>query len=222
MSGEEAVSVGGDQVGGDGTVEREAADGDFQAFGDFLFLFGSSGPVGGEPSGIFLGPVGFEGSGVGAGGDVGVAEGAGFFEEAVVDFVEDFAGAAEEVLLVGEFLGGGGLVAALDAEFAGFDVAGSDFDADGDAFFDPLPFFHAAAEVAGVDVDADGFAVIGLVAEGIREGFAGGEDGFAGVFLGGDGEDDDVLGCDARGEHEAVVIGVCHDEGADEACGDAP
>ena len=38
----------------------------------------------------------------------------------------------------------------------------------------------------------------------------------------GDGHDDDVCGCQAWGEHEAVVVAVGHDESADEAGADAP
>ena len=45
--------------------------------GKFLFLFAAAGPGGVEPTGVVLCPVGAEGGELGAGRDVGVAQGGG-------------------------------------------------------------------------------------------------------------------------------------------------
>ncbi len=69
----------------------------------------------------------------------------------------------------------------------------------------------------------DGRAGVALfTAERFGEGLAGLEDGFLRFLLRGDGDDDDVLGCDAGREDQPVVVGVRHDEGADQAGRDAP
>ena len=125
-------------------------------------------------------------------------------------------GDGDEVFLVR------GLVAALETDFSAGEVAGADFEADGDSFFDPVPFFDASAEVPVVDLDADFFTGVGFFAEGGGELLAGVEDGLFGFLFRSDGDDDDVLRGDPGGEDESVIIGVGHDEGSDEAGGDAP
>ena len=119
----------------------------------------------------------FEGGEVAAFGDVVIAEGAGAFEEGLVDAIDGVDDVAEEFLFLHEGFFVGGLVAACEADFALLEVAGADFDADGDAFFDPLPFFDTATEVAGVDFDAEVFTGVFLLAKAGGEGFAGVDDG---------------------------------------------
>lgn len=217
----------GEDAGGFGAgahrALRDAADGDAQALGEFFFLLGGAVPGAEEPVGVAVAAeVGFELVEGVAGADVAVAEGALAFEEVGLDGFEEVGGGGDEVGLGEEGFFAGGLVSPAEADAAFFEVAGADFQTDGDAFFDPFPFFGAAAEVACVDVDADGHAVEGDGAEGGGELLTVGDDGVACVGLGGDGDDDDLLGCDAGRADEAVVIGVGHDEGADHAGGDAP
>lgn len=161
--------------------------------------------------------MGVEACEVVAGSDIFVPEGGGASEECGVNFAEDVGRLLDEFFLVREAFFGDCLVAALDAELVCFEIARADFDADRHAFFHPFPFFHSAGEVAGVYVDAEWVAMERLISECRGEGLAGVEDRLLGVFLGGDGEDDDLLGRDAWREDEAIVIRVCHDQGADEA-----
>ena len=51
------------------------------------------------------------------------------------------------------------LVAPNQCDGTVFEVARTDFDANGNAFLDPLPCFDATTEVALVDLDVDLFAV---------------------------------------------------------------
>lgn len=219
MAGEEAGELGFGLA-----VEREAADRDFEFFGEFFFLGTGARPGGEEPTGVFVGfgEVGLEISELVAFLGVFFAELEGSFEEGLVDGVERFDDITEEFFFFEEGFFGRGLVAALEADFAFLEVTGSDFDAEGNAFFDPFPFFGAAAEVAVIDEDAEVFASVGLFAKALGEGVAGLGDRLAGVFFGGDGNDDDLLRGDAGWKDEAVVVGVDHDEGADEAGGNAP
>ena len=113
-------------------------------------------------------------------------------------------------------------IATGDGDAAFFQIAQADLHAHGHAFFDPLPALHAAAEVALVHMHAHGLAAEGLFAKFRSERVARGEDGVAHLGLRRDGDDDDLLGRDARREHRAVVIRVRHDDGADEPRAYAP
>ena len=204
-------------------IDGEATDGDLVLFGEFLFLLAGAGPGGGDPAGVLPVPVHGE---VLEGGDLGnvfVAEGSGPGEEGLVDFVQEAFEILEELIALDEVFLVGGPVAALDADFAGLDVARADLEADGDTLLDPLPLLDAATEIAFVDVDADGVASVAVVAaNGLGDGLAGFEDGFPCLLLGSDGNDDDLLWGDAGRKDESVVIGVGHDERADEASRNTP
>ncbi len=85
-----------------------------------------------------------------------------------------------------------------------------------------IPNFVAAAEVAGVHDDADGLAIVALR-------FQIGFEAVAEIHYGGfffvvaeDRNDDNVGRSETRGQDETVVVGVGHDEAADEARADAP
>ena len=90
---------------------------------------------------------------------------------------------------------------------------------DGGAFFNPFPLFNAAAsKVTAVNLDAQRLAgVAALTAQNLGEGMAGVNDGLTTVVFGGDWDDDDLGGGNAGRQYQPVVIGVCHDQGADEA-----
>ena len=133
-----------------------------------------------------------------------------------MDFIEKINDIAQKLFLLHEGLFVGCLVAALEADLAFLEVAWSDFDSKRNAFFDPLPLFDTATEVTGVDRDSEKFLSVGLLAEARGEGLAGIDNRFLGFLLGSDRDDDDLLGRDAWRKNEPVIIGMSHDEGADE------
>ena len=114
------------------------------------------------------------------------------------------------------------MVASLKADLALLKVARADFHPKRNAFFNPLPFLDAATEVAVIDVHAESFSAVGLFAEAGGESLTGIDHCFLGVFLGRDGNDDNLLGRDARREDQAIVVGMRHDQGANQAGGKAP
>ena len=154
--------------------------------------------------------------------DVCIAELRGAGEQRVVNFSQHVAGALDEFFLVGKFLGGNGLVAALHADLAGLDVAGADLDADRYALFDPIPLLYAAANIAGIDVNANRIAAESLAAQRFGQRLAGIEHCLAAVFLRRDWQNDDLLGRDARRQDQPVVVRVRHDQRADQAGGNTP
>ena len=128
-----------------------------------------------------------------------------------MNIVQGFNDLTEEFLFFDNALFVGRLIATLEANFAFLEVAGSNFDTQRDALFNPLPFLDSATKVAVVDVDAERFAAISLFAKTGGESLAGIDDGVAGVFLGSDGNDNDLLGRDTGREDQAVVVRVSHD-----------
>ncbi len=113
-------------------------------------------------------------------------------------------------------------VAAGERDAPLLQIARADFDPHGDPFLDPLPVLDAAAEVALVHLHDDRLAVKRLRAQFLRQLFSGGEDGLARLGLRRDGEDHHVRGGDARREDHPVVVGVRHDERANEPGAHAP
>ena len=103
-----------------------------------------------------------------------------------------------------------------------FEVAWTDLDANRHTFFNPLPAFGSAADVALIYFYANGMSVERLGLQAGCELFCGVENRGPCFFFGGDGDDDDLGGGDARGEDDAVVIAVGHNDGADEAGADSP
>ena len=71
-------------------------------------------------------------------------------------------------------------------------------------------------------MDAERFAAIGLVAKGFGQGMAGSDDRLAGILLGSDRQDDDLLSGHAGWKHQSVIVRVGHDQGADQAGGYTP
>ena len=94
--------------------------------------------------------------------DLGVflAEGFGAVEEGLLNVVEGGDDGFEEGFALDAGFVFGALVAAGHEDAVVGHVAWADFEADGDALFNPAPCFFAAAKVAGVEFDAQGFAVV--------------------------------------------------------------
>ena len=145
-----------------------------------------------------------------------------FLEHAILDLCEQVGGG------VGELVGGnggaffGGLVAAAHEDAVSFEFSLADFEADGYAFFDPGPDLVTAAAGAGIDMHAEVLIETGLLFEALSEFFAEFDDLGSVFFFVDEGEDDDLGGCQARGQDESVVVAVGHEQSADQPGGDAP
>ena len=154
---------------------------------------------------------------------VRLAEGEGAIEEELLEGVEALADLDPQVV-PGEqlLLGLAALVRLGDAHLAHdralLEVAGADLEAHRHALALPLEVLGARLHpVALVDLDEE--AVVAQVLGDLVRGL---EDGRALLVLAVDRHDHHVDGGHARRQHEAVVVRVRHDQGADQARGDAP
>ena len=116
----------------------------------------------------------------------------------------------------------GAPIPARDHGRASRDVARADFDAEWDALLDPLPLFVPAADIAEIGLDLQGAVVVASGAEALREFLDRFEHGRAGVVAAEHGPDHGVRRREPGRQYEPVVVGVRHDETADEASRDAP
>ena len=204
-------------------AERDAADGDAQALGEFLFLFRGAVPRHLEPIGVsFSGEVFFQFPQGAGGADVGIPEGDGPLEQGILDVLENVRNGINQFRFRDKGFFIDGQVAPLEADGAFFQVPGADFQAHGHSLLHPFPFLGAAAQVAPVHQYAERLAMEILGAEGACQFLAVVQNGLAAFFLGRNGDDDDLLGSHAGRADQAVVVGVHHDERTDHAGGDAP
>src|SRR5690606_1572408 len=95
-------------------------------------------------------------------------------------------------------------------------VARTDLDTEGDTALDPLPALLAAPEIAGVNLDPNGAVIELSGAELLRQAMAVLQDRRCVLSLVKDGQDDDVRRGKARRQNETVIVGMRHDETADE------
>jgi len=227
LAGEGAgAGFGGEAAGG---VEGDTADGDLEVFRQLVFDGGVAAPVGEGEAAVDFRFVGVLGREVGVDVVLGVellgifrAEGAGAFEERILNVVEGGHDRGDEFAAGGGSAVLGALVAATPEDAILVHVARADFDEEGDAFLDPLPDFVAAAEVAGVHFDFEGLVVIADGAQFGTEFLAVFQNFGARLFFVHDGEDDDLRGRELGRKDEAVVVAMGHDDATDKTRGDAP
>jgi len=111
----------------------------------------------------------------------------------------------------------------VEANFPGLDVARPDLDPDRRTLFHPIPLFLSPLDVAHIDEGADRIAVeTPRGSQGFRKRVACVQNRILAVLLWRDRDDDNLLGSDAGRKHQAVVVRMRHDQGADEACGNTP
>ncbi len=160
--------------------------------------------LGVDDAGVF-GPIGF-----------------GSFKQRTLDFVQDPGDGFDELGALDALFFLVRFVSASHEHGIVRHVARADLDADGHAFLDPRPELVAALDVAVVQLDFDRSAVESAGFQFVADLSAVIQHRLWVLSLEGDGDDDDMRGRQLRREDQAVVVGMGHDQAADQSGRNAP